>query len=283
MRFCYVDESGDCQVLAGPTSPIVPVCVILGVVFDQAVLRGLTSEFLTLKRTTYPNLPVTTSQHRLAWVLPEIKGADVRRSLRRGEPRRNRRHAIYFLDRFVTLLEDYEARIFGRVWVKEIGGPCNGTAVFASSMQAICAYFQQFLVESGDTGLVIADSRTPSDNASVSMSIFTQKFKVDGDNYDRVLEMPTFGHSQNHVGIQIADLLGSALVFPMATAAYCLTHVNNVHVDEGFVQLIERYGARLSALQFRYLDQTNRRRGGLTVNDRIARRNSAHLFRVGSD
>jgi hypothetical protein len=65
----------------------------------------------------------------------------------------------------------------------------------------------------------------------VSHSIFTQKFKAEGDQYPRVLEMPTFGHSNNHVGIQIADLLASALLYPMATCAYCRGHVSNVHVD----------------------------------------------------
>jgi hypothetical protein len=279
MQICYVDESGDTRDLDTATSPIAPVCVILGVVFDQAVLHGLTSEFITLKRNAFPNLPVHPKHLRLAWVLPEIKGADLRRAMRTGEPRRNRRHTIYFLDRFMQLLEDYQAKIFGRVWVKEVGGTCNGQAVFGSSMQALCGYFQQYLEEQDQLGFVIADSRTPTENAAVSMSIFTQKYKVEGDGYDRVLEMPTFGHSQNHVGIQIADLLGSALVFPMATAAYCLGTVQNIHVDPNFGRLIERYGSRLSALQFRYRDENNKRCGGLTVNDRIGQKHSGFLFR----
>ena len=180
----------------------------------------------------------------------------------------------------MALLEDYEAKVFGRIWIKEVGGQCDRVAVFGSSMQALCSYFQRYLVERDDVGLVIADSRTPPDNTAVSMSIFTQKFKVEGDQYERILEMPTFGHSENHVGLQIADLLGSALVFPMATAAYCLGHVHNVHVDANFARLIERYGSRLDALQFRYHDAAGKRRGGLTVNDRIGKRNSRHLFRV---
>ena len=34
--------------------------------------------------------------------------------------------------------------------------------------------------------------------------------------------MPVFAHNQNHAGIQIADLVCSALLFPMATTRYCL-------------------------------------------------------------
>jgi hypothetical protein len=32
--------------------------------------------------------------------------------------------------------------------------------------------------------------------------------------------MPTFGHSENHAGLQLADLVCSALLFPMAMDAY---------------------------------------------------------------
>jgi hypothetical protein len=156
----------------------------------------------------------------------------------------------------------------------------NGVAVFGSSMQAVCGYFQQYLGELDQFGWVVADSRTPTDNAAVAMSIFTQKFKVEGDEYGRVLEMPTFGHSQNHVGLQIADLLGSALLFPMATYRYCSGHVRNVHVDPAFSTLVSRYGLRLRRLQYRFRDDEGRRRGGITVNDRISQRSGAVLFRA---
>jgi Protein of unknown function (DUF3800) len=280
VQVCYVDESGDTRSLATSTSSVPPVCVILGIVFDQASLHGLTNEFITLKRAMYPSLPIATSLHRLTWVLPEIKGADLRRALRTDAPARNRRHAIHFLDRLLTLLEDYQAKIFGRLWVKGIRQTCNGVALYGSSMQAICAYFQRYLHERDQLGFVVADSRTPTDNAAMSHSIFTQKFKVDGDEYDRILEMPMFGHSQNHVGIQIADLIGSALLFPMATYRYCTGHVESVHVDPNFGHLVARYGARLSALQFRYVDEDARRRGGITVDDRLGQRSGHYLFHV---
>lgn len=277
MRVCYVDESGDTRSLENAHSPHAPVCVILGAVFEQSSLQNLTNQFITVKRTTHPHLQGPRVR-RLSWILPEIKGADLRRALRTGAPRRNRRHAIYFLDHFMTLLEDFEVRIFGRVWVKQVGGECDGKALYSSSMQALCSYFQQHLADVNDEGWVIADSRTPRDNALVSMSIFTQKFKLQGDEYGRILEMPTFGHSQNHAGIQIADLIASALIFPMATYAYCRGYADSVHIDENFGHLTHRYGARLRSLQYRYVDEDGRRRGGLTVNDRMGRQDGRLLF-----
>lgn len=282
MQLCYVDEAGDTRDLKLARSSVPPVCVITGIVLDQNALQGLTQEFLTLKKRTYPHLLKTRGPHqRLAWVLAEIKGADLRRAMRTGASRRNRRHAIYFLDNFVSMLEDYGVRTFGRLSVKGIGMPCNGVALYSSSMQALCSYFQHYLGGLDQLGFVIADSRGPIENASVSHSVFTQKFKLHGgDKYDRILEMPTFGHSLNHVGLQIADLLCSALLFPMATYCYCLGHVQSVHVDQNFGHLTARYGHRLQELQYRYRDDTATWQGGITVDDKIGHRSGAHLFRV---
>jgi hypothetical protein len=276
MRVCYVDESGDTQALATSTDPITPVCVVAGVTFDQSVLQHLTQEFLSLKRATHPRLRPTGST-RLSWMLAEIKGADLRKALRTGAPRRNRRHAINFLDKFVTLLEDFEAQVFGRVWIKAPGAACDGRAIHTFSMQAICTDFQQLLESRDDAGIVIADSNHAT-NVAVSHSIFTQKFKLDGDQYARILEMPMFGHSENHAGIQVADLVCSALVFPMATYSFCRGHVDNVHVDDEFGQLVERYGSRLKKLQFRYTHNDGRRRGGFMVDDDISHLPGSRLF-----
>ena len=91
--------------------------------------------------------------------------------------------------------------------------------------------------------------------------------------------MPVFGHSQNHAGLQLADLLASALLFPMATYCYCSVHVQNVHVDAGFGDLVTRYGERLKAMQHRYHDDRGRRIGGLTVSDPVGRSPGGILFR----
>lgn len=281
LRFCYVDESGDTRDL--PTNPphggITPVLVVGGVVIDQELLDSLTRSFIKLKTRFYPRL--VSSSTRLGRILPEIKGADIRRSLRVGARKRNRRQAIGFLGAFMDMLEYHDAAIFGRVWVKEIGRRCDDRAIYTFSVQSVCEDFQNLLESAGDHGLVIADSRSPTPNAAVAHSIFTQKFKTNGDRYPRILEMPTFGHSQNHAGLQIADLLCSGLLFPMATHCYCTGHVRNVHVDPGFGVLTERFGARLQAMQHRYEDDSERRRGGITVSDPVGRRGGKALFGHG--
>lgn len=242
MRVCYVDESGDTRPLSGHGS-VAPVCVILGVVFEQSAVYNLTREFIELKAKWFPSLMPDDGPH-LDRMLAEIKGADLRRAMRDGARRRNRRHALGFLSKFVKLLEDYDARIVGRLWVKKPSQDVAGNALYGSSIQAICGYFEHLLCTHETKGLVIADSRTPALNTAVSHSVFTQKFKQSGDRFDHILEMPTFGHSENHAGIQIADLLASALLFPMATHAYCRGHVESVHVQDDFGLL--RHPVRIS-------------------------------------
>lgn len=103
-----------------------------------------------------------------------------------------------------------------------------------------------------------------------------------GDRHPRILEVPTFGHSENHAGLQLADLVASALLFPMAIDAYCRGTISNVHVRPGYWALRARYGARLDALQHRLEDpgHTSRRLvGGVMVDDQIGRQSRSVLFR----
>lgn len=99
--------------------------------------------------------------------------------------RRERRHAIGFLDRLFGLLEHADAEVAGRVWIKGIGKPVDQWAIYTSSIQAICTDFQHYLQGANDHGVVTADSRSPAQNVRVSHSIFTRKYAVAGDPYDR--------------------------------------------------------------------------------------------------
>ena len=177
------------------------------------------------------------------------------------------------------MIEKYDGRLFGRAWIKGIGTPFNGRSVYTFSMQDTCSTFQQFLESTTDQGFIIADSRNKPANTNVSHSVFTKKFQANGDAFPNLVEMPVFGHSDNHAGIQIADLVCSAVVFPMAIQTYCQGHVTSVHT-RSYAPLKARYGPRLKNLQFRYQDQqTNRWRGGITVSDAIASRGGGSLFR----
>lgn len=248
-----------------------------GVIISQNRIGQITRDFVDLKNRFFPRAMGRVS-HPLDRILIEIKGADLRASLRSGNHRACR-HALGFLDHLLNLLAQHDARILGRIYIKGIGNPFDGRSVYTASMQAMCKDFQHLLDTRCDTGVIIADSRTKSQNAAVSHSIFTQKFQASGDVWSRILEMPTFGHSENHAGLQMADLLCSALLFPMATYAYCSGHVTSVHVNPAYAILKRTLGNKLMRLLHRYQDTTGKYRGGLTVSDSIGKRPSSFLLK----
>ncbi len=260
MKVCYIDESGDLGIL--PASPLPggndqPVLVIGGLFVDT-------------------NVPYPTHNY-LDQIIPEVKGVELRRNATRGSARQ-RHHAIGFLDAVLALLRDHEARIVARIWIKGLGQPFTGRSVYTSSIQGICNYYAHYLDQVSDFGFCIADSRTQSLNVTVSHSVFTQKFRAASPNYDRVVELPTFGHSENHAGIQLCDILCSALLFPIACFAYCTGYVANIHVQPDALMLRQRYGQHLREMQFRYQDPTGRYTGGLVVADALSNRNGSLMF-----
>jgi hypothetical protein len=91
-------------------------------------------------------------------------------------------------------------------------------------------------------------------------------------------EVPLFAASNNHAGLQIADLLASALVFPMAVAAYGSPNTASVHATPRYQEVRQYFGARLRALQYRYRDETGRWRGGLVASDKAQQRTGSLLF-----
>lgn len=277
VHVCYVDEAGCTGALPSADSPIQPAFVLIGVAVPLGALRGLTADFLRLKWAFFPSA-MAAHPTFLDRVRFEIKGSELRKNVATGTPA-ERRHAIGFLDKSFALLVQHGTKVFGRIWVKGIGASFDGTAVYTYSMQAICETFQHLLQASGTAGFVIADSRTKPKNSRVAHSIFTQKFRTAGDPFDRIVEMPTFGHSDNHIGLQISDLVCSALVYPLTMQAYCTGHVRSVHVRPGYDVFRLRYGAALETLQHRYQDASGRWRGGLTVSDPIGKRSGALLFR----
>lgn len=276
MHICYIDEAGCTGKLPSASSRIQPIFVIGGIILDQSRVRSTTLAYIDLKKHFYPKIVPSNSPY-LEYMLAEVKGSETRRRAI-SDAKRKSRHALGFLDHFLRILETQEARIICRVYVKGIGERFCGRAIYTSSMQSLCQTYQVFLEEQVDTGMLIADSRNKPTNARVSFSIFTQKFKHSGDEYDRLLEMPTFGHSENHVGLQLADLLNSALLFPIAAVTYCFGRMTNIHVRPEYRVLKQQFGARLKALQYRYEDHTGRWRGGITVSDAIGKHSSALMF-----
>lgn len=276
MQVFYVDEAGCTGMLPSATAQIQPVFVLGGVILNQSRLRDFTLDWLHLKDRFFPNLQIPNSDF-LDWIAVEIKGAELRRRIREGR-RDPRRQALGFMDRFLDLLETHDARLLARLYVKPIATPFNGRSVYTSAVQNLAADFQRYLAATNTAGLMILDSRNKPKNTNVSHSVFTQKFQAGGDVYAGLMEMPVFGHSDNHAGIQAADMICSAFLFPMAAYVYCQGHVNNVHVHLQYYRIRDRYGARLKQLQFRYQDANQWWRGGITVSDGIGHQKGGVLF-----
>ncbi len=272
----YVDEAGCLGTLPAATSPIQPVFTLAGVVMKRERLNDFTLDWLHLKERFFPNLRAAHADF-LDWIMVEIKGAELRKYIRQA-PRDPRRHALGFMDKFLTLLERHEVRLLGRVYVKPIGTAFNGRAVYTSAVQSLATDFQRYLETVNREGLMVLDSRNKPKNTNVSHSVFTQKFRAAGDAYSRLTEMPVFGHSDNHAGIQAADLICSAFLFPMAAYAYCQGRVTNIHVHLQYYRIRDRFGERLKALQFRYQDANQWWRGGITVSDGIGHQRGSVLF-----
>jgi hypothetical protein len=276
MKVFYVDEAGCTGMLPTATAPIQPVFVLGGVILGQSHLRDFTLDWLHLKNCFFPGLKAPNAEF-LDWIAVEIKGADLRRRIR--ESRRDpRRQSLGFMDKFLDLLDAHGARLLARLYVKPIGTPFNGRSVYTSAIQSLASDFQQFLAATNQLGLMVLDSRNKPKNTNVSHSVFTQKFRAGGDAYAGLVEMPVFGHSDNHAGIQAADMICSAFLFPMAAYVYCHGHVNNLHVHLPYFRIRDRYGKRLKQMQFRYQDANRWWRGGITVSDGIGHQPGGALF-----
>ena len=277
MYVCYLDEAGCTGALPSPNTQIQPVFVLGGVFIEESKIQSMTHDLLALKRRFFPNrLPETALYHD--WMAAEIKGADLRRHAR-STNRNDRRFSYYIIAESLKILNELNAKLVCRVYAKQIGHPFDGSAVYTSTVQSICTAFQNFLISKCSRGIVIADSRNKGKNANVSHSIFTQRFRAAGDPYSALLEVPTFGHSDNHAGLQMMDFICSALLFPI-TAQVCMARhlLDHTHNSPLYLKLRARFGQDIKNLQYRYQDGKGNWHGGIKLVDPQNLYNAKVLF-----
>ena len=176
-------------------------------------------------------------------------------------------------------MRDNDIVLTGRAWIKEPAVIINGRSIYTFSIQSIYTVMQNYLREHQDFGAVILDSRWHGVNRQVAHSIFTQKFRSSGDAFDRIIDLPSFAHSDNHAGLQIADLLASAIIFPMAVHTYCAGRITNLHVKPNFVRIKDRYKNDMRSLQYRYQEANGRQKGGIIVSDALGKQPGGLIFR----
>lgn len=252
--------------------------MIAGVVIPEKELRDLTHDWIELKARFNPDIRRVASKGWLDAILHDLKGTKIRRGFRASGTRRQRKHAIGLIDGTLKLLERHDAQIVGRVWVKELDGANDAMALYQSSLQFICGAFHS-QIPTRERGLVVVDSQTYWHNHRLAHSVFTQRFGSK-PKHEKLADMPVFGHSDNHAGLQIADLLCSAVLAPVASAVYAGAYSEwNSHCDSGFLDIRDRFGPRLEALTFSWQnDWIGRKSPSLVVNDPIRKRASALMW-----
>ncbi len=265
---CYLDETGCTGALPAFNSPIQPAFVLTALFVDEARLREMTTEFVRLKLKYFP-AKFDHLAHHLEAMRVEIKGADLKKALRGDRTERARETAERFLDDILALLKSLDAKIVSRIWIKGVAQPFTGKSIYTVTTQHVARDFERHLIANQSRGLIIADFRDPGSNSHVSHCIFSQKFRRTKSKrvaHQSLLESPLFGISDNHAGLQIVDLLSSALICPIATYTYCTGHVFNVHVSPKDLRIKQRYRKRLRSLEFRHLTGGHKRYG-FSVSD----------------
>lgn len=270
---CYVDESGDEQQLRTPSDP--PVLVIGGIVVDHQRAKTLIWDYLQIKKKYSPSL--NAPGVKLSDVVRfEVKGSDIRKDIRMGSRRQSRR-AYGFLDDVMGLIEATSVTIVGEIHIK--GDSPLKRWVYSDAIAAMAEQFEAQLRAAEAPGMMILDARTKHKNVPSVHHVTTKRFKTGGDPFPHLVEAPLFGHSDAHVVLQIADIVVSALLFPMACAAYCSSLIYNIHLNDRFVDVKRRYGGRLQVLEHRYLNGDGRRAGGVRVTDHLNRQPSLALYK----
>ncbi len=250
MYYCYIDESGNSEVINNPSDNKQPLLVLCGLIVDANKIHTLTQEFINLKRRFFPSI-YNSVKHDLDALQLEIKGSDLRTDIRKLKiTDKVIEHHFKFLDGIFSLIKKYNVQLISRIWVKDFGVVLTDKSIYTKSTQEFCRRFQMHLTEKKCTGSIIADFRDPHRNSYVSHSVFTQKYKQSGDAYSSIIEIPTFGISNSHACLQIADILCSTVITPIAGRKFCKTIINNPHTHKNYDWISKRYSKRLKAIQY---------------------------------
>lgn len=247
MYLMYIDEAGYPGSLGLNDPNIQPALSVGGLVIAANRVSDLTKGWIDIKQRFFPHRLPREGVY-LDWQTLEIKGNEVRKNARSSR-RRESRQAKTFLHATLNLLEDLEAFFISRTYIKVPGAHFDGIAAYTFSVQYLCERLQAQLSHMNVSGLVIADSRRKGQNSNASHSVFTQKYRAAGDPLPNLLETIVFGHSDNHAGLQIADILVSALVFPISVYAFMNGQVNNLHIHPEYEFLARGFVPRLLDLR----------------------------------
>lgn len=263
---CSIDESGDLVLLTEWAGQGMPLFVICGVFIDRDVATDLKRDFLVARRRIFrhsPHDPLLAELYE-----HEGKGSKLRRRVRKGSSDRT---AFEYLNAAIGLMEVYGVRFVGSVRVKEPNRPFAEMATYDKILCALTSDFHHYLESNGTLGQLTFDGRSKDQDLSAQRALCDHKYNPHHpsqilDRLPLLAGIPTPGDSKIHFGLQLADLLASALLFPMAMAAYSGAEPTNAHVSPAYRAITSAFGPRLFALQYRYRGKGRQRRGGVLVS-----------------
>lgn len=253
MHICYLDESGDTRALpVETTDPSMPkVFAFAGVSFNGRENNAINRDLVVAK---LEYLGESSHAHDNGKALtPEVKGRALRHAIQSDDPAK----AFQFLDRVLAICRQSDIRCQGRVFVKEPGKATDGDDHYNRAVQLVSSRFHERLDAIDHQGVVVVDNRNPAANEQVAHSIYVDKFRTETDRYPRIVDLPTFGQSQNHAGLQLADLVCELVV--------CLALANICGEDGARRLLADKYGDDVRELQGRYVDRPEKVLDGIVV------------------
>jgi len=233
---CYVDEAGCPGRLPSRTAEIQPFLIVAAVCLRNADDTTFTRQFNALKQRLLQSLQ--PSVPRTVGLLDEVKGCQLR-SRMRLQPQGSSAE-FEFLNELLRLLKSFEARIFAQVAAKPPGDKFDGRAVYAQAMSGIVRDFHRLLELEVAQGQVVADFREPKLNAAMSAPICEAKYQS-ADELPRLSGAPTFGHSQSHAGLQVADIIASALVYPEVSQRHAADLPEHPHLHQNDYLIARRF------------------------------------------
>lgn len=246
MKYAFSDDSGDSG-YATPSSAASNLLVNAGFVVDSRTLPALEEDVLTWKRESSQRARRLGDAELRAYE-NGLKGGDLRaglrRAIRRGE-RAERRRYLRRLSAILDVLERRDARVFGVCVVKQNGRDGHSKkTLFADSLEKMAIALQRDLTAAGATCKLTIDARKQSDDVARSKQRFSELHgQLVGVGY---VEEPIFVGSTRSLGVQLADIVTSALVTPIV--AWCRLEPSDDWYFEEYEQFARLFRDRVGAL-----------------------------------
>jgi len=213
MFLIYADESGSSDPHAEPLiEGQTPLFVLASLVLHADAWRTVDRSYLDLKKRFFSREIGTNRAEHF-----EIKGSWLVRPSHRTS-----RRSHTFVRRVLELCINNMSG-FAVIFRKDPVHPTSRTSMYTMALQYLVERFSGFLEETSQglspkhpaqhaQGIIVADSRMRNLDLNVAISHLSFIFgNPKGQRCQRIIEAPTFTHSELSVGIQLADIFAACL------------------------------------------------------------------------